>query len=226
MILSQLYADHSAELSTIEAYIESAPGGPSEDATRLGITAEEVIAISALKGAFDTAYATYINPTTHNAISVNAMKIANNNAFTVIFPLRQQLKKGKVPLTPDDYANLGIHEDKTTRTPSERPTQTPLAVVVKAEPKVLTVDATEQTTEGANRTATLNGNRIFREIAVVAPGTEPTEGDFYALDSVGRSRFQIVFNNAQVGMNVYIRLAYENSAGRGPISRSVKAIII
>ena len=31
---------------------------------------------------------------------------------------------------------------------------------------------------------------------------------------------------AEIGMNVYLRIAYENSAGRGPFSLPMKAIVI
>ncbi|MGI9297136.1 MAG: hypothetical protein ACR2QC_04465 [Gammaproteobacteria bacterium] len=48
----------------------------------------------------------------------------------------------------------------------------------------------------------------------------------FALLTAGHGRFTIMFAAAQVGMNVYLRIAYENSAGRGPFSLPVKAIVI
>ena len=68
--------------------------------------------------------------------------------------------------------------------------------------------------------------RVACEIAVIAQGTEPSEGDFHSIGTAGRSRFTVVFTAAEVGMDVYIRIAYENTAGRGPFSVPVKAIII
>ncbi len=129
-------------------------------------------------------------------------------------------------MTPEDYANLGIHQDKTTRTPAEIPIDVPMPVLVDSRPLNLEFEATEQTTEGVNRVALPKDCRVVREIAVLAQGVEPGEGDFHAIDTIGRSRFTIIFNAAEVGMDMYLRIAYENSAGRGPISQPVKAIII
>lgn len=226
MRLSQKYADHSAELATIVDYILDGGGGPSQRAAELGMTGEEVGDISALRVVFDTAYTAYTNPNTHNAITVAAMKVADDNAYAMILPLRQRLKNGTVELTPEDYANLGIHEDKTTRTPAETPTDVPTAVLVESRPMALTFEATLQTTDGVNRIRLPEYCKVAREIAVVAQGTEPAESDFHSIETVGRSRFTVIFSAAEVGMNVYLRIAYENTAGRGPFSLPIKAVII
>ncbi|MGI9297538.1 MAG: hypothetical protein ACR2QC_06540 [Gammaproteobacteria bacterium] len=226
MILSQKYADHSAELLTIVDYVLAGDGSPTQRATELGMTGEEVGDISALRVAYETAYTAYTNPNTHNAITVHQMRVADDNAYTVILPLRQRLKNGTAELTPEDYANLGIHEDKKTRTPSEIPTDVPTAILVESRPMALTFEATEQSTDGVNRVILPRYCRVAREIAVMAQGAEPADGDYHSLDNAGRSRFTIMFAAAQVGMNVYLRIAYENSAGRGPFSLPVKAIII
>ena len=226
MILSQRYADHFAELASFSAYITGDDGAPSDNATRLGITAAEVTSINALKTIYDSTYANYYNPKTHTSIIVAEMKVADNNAYTEILPLRKRLKFGAVTLTPDDFANLGIHEDKKTKTPVERPIEVPKPFWVNSARLAITFDATIQTTEGVNRTALPKYCKVAREIAVVAPDVEPTEADFHAIDTIGRSRFTIVFAAAQIGMKVYLRIAYENSAGRGPLSMPVDAIII
>ena len=226
MRLSQRYADHFTELQGISAYITGDGGVPSDNATRLGITAAEVTNINALKTAFDSTYADYYNPKTHTSIVVGEMKIADDNAYTVILPLRQRLKNGSAPLTPDDFANLGIHEDKKTRTPSERPTDVPKPFWVNSERMAITFDATEQSTEGANRVALPKYCKVAREIAVVAADAEPTDSDYHTIDTIGRSRFTLMFSAAEIGMKVYVRIAYENSAGRGPFSMPVNATII
>ena len=227
MRLSQKYADHAAELDATVNYITGDAGAPSDAAERLGISADEVTAIGVLRNTHQEAYAAYINPNTHNAIAVQAIKIADEKAFAVILPLRQRLKYGVAELTPEDYANLGIHEDKKTRTPSEVPTDAPRPVLVNSAPRTLTFEATEQTEEGANRSALPKNCRVAREIVVLPQGAaEPAEGDFHPIDSVGRSRFMLMFQPSEAGMNVYVRLAYENTAGKGPFSLPVKAVII
>ena len=182
--------------------------------------------ISAAQTEYDAAYSAYIDPNTHNAITVRDMRVADDKAYGLVLPMRQQVKNGKVELTSEDYANLGIHEDKKTRTPVETPTDVPIAVLVESRPLVLTFEATLQSTDGVNRIALPKYCRVAREIAVVAQGTQPADGDYYPLDNAGRSRFMITFVAAQVGMNVFLRTAYENSAGRGPYSKAVSAIII
>ena len=226
MRLSQEYADHFAEIATISDYITGDGGAPSDNATRLGITAAEVTAFAALKTAYDNAYSTYYNPKTHTSISVAEMKVANENAYTVILPLRQRLKFGTVALTPEDYANMGIHEDKKTRTPSEIPTDVPRPFRVRSERLNITFEATEQTTEGTNRVALPKNCFVAREIAVLPQDATPTEDDFHTIPTVRRSRFTIVFKTAEIGMKVWLRIAYENSAGRGPFSMAVSEIII
>lgn len=226
MRLSQKYADHSAELGGITNYLTGTGGGLSDDATRLGITVEELDSINGLHALFFGAYSEYTSPKTHNAITVHAMKVADDNAYAVILPFRQRLKNGLVDLTPDDYANLGIHQDKTTRTPAETPIDVPMPLLVDSRPLNLEFEATEQSTEGVNRVALPKDCRVAREIAVLAADATPTDADFHTIDTIGRSRFTIVFSAPEVGMNAYLRLAYENSAGRGPFSQPVKAIII
>ena len=225
MRLSQTYADHSAEMLTMVNYIMGADGLPTEDAIRLGIDANDIAEISQLRLQFESAYQVYKNPNTHNAITIGEMRIADNNAYTVILPFRQRIKMGKVELTPADYENLGIHKDKETRTPAEIPTDVPTAILVESRPMALTFEATEQSTEAVNRLKLPRGCRVAREMAIVPQGTEPTETDYHSLDNAGHSRFTIMFTAAEFGMIVYVRIAYENTAGRGPFSIPVRAVI-
>ncbi len=190
------------------------------------ISAEEVNSISDLRNAYETAYIAYINLNTHNAITAHLMKVADDNAYAVILPLRQRLKNGTAELTPTDYANLGIHEDKTTRTPSTIPIKVPMAILIDSQPLNLTFEATEHTSESVHRAVLPRNHRVAREIAVIAAENEPSERNFHSISTTRHSRFTIVFTAAEVGMNMYIRLAYENNAGRGPFSLPVKAIII
>ena len=226
MRLSQTYADHSAELLTMVNYIMGADGLPTEDAIRLGIDANDIAEISQLRLQFESAYQVYTNPNTHNAITIGEMRIADNNAYTVVLPFRQRIKMGKVELTPADYENLGIHKDKETRTPAEIPTDVPTAILVESRPMALTFEATEQSTDGVNRLRLPKYCRVARQIAVVPQGTEPTEINYHSLDNSGYSRFTIMFNAAEVGMNAYLRIAYENTAGRGPFSLPIKSVVI
>lgn len=226
MRLSQTYADHSVELLTALNYLMGADGLPTADATRLGISADEVTNISVLRIAHETAYEKYSDINTHNTITVHAMKRADEDAYAVVLPLRQRLKNGVAELSDADYANLGIHEDKTTRSPAKIPEDVPMPALVKTQKRHLTFDAQEQTEEGANRIKLPKDCKVVRELAVLPQGQVPTEGDFHGIETVGRSRFTITFTAAEAGMDVHIRLAYENSAGRGAFSTPLLARII
>ena len=226
MRLAQRYFDHSTELTSILFYLQSEAGGPNDNATRLGVSADEVLNILALRATFEAALNAYSDADKHNAITVQLMKDADYAAFAVILPLRQRLKNGVAALTAEDYAHLGIHRDKTTRTPAEIPTDVPTATWVKSDRLGLTYEATQQSPEGTNRLALPKDVRVARLLAVMPQGVEPTDGDYHPLETVTRSRFKLGFVIAEIGMNAYIRIAYENTAGRGPFSLPVKAIII
>ena len=226
MKLSRKYAENSASLQNIVRYLTDESGNPNENAARLDVSAEEVAEIAALQSAFAAAYAAYTNPDTHNEISVANMRAADGRAFAAISPLRLRLKHGRAALTSADYAELGIHEDKKTRTRTKAPQDVPHAVLIESKPLSLTFEAVKQTPEGAHRFALPPRWKIAREVAIVAAGTEPADGDFRSLESAGRGRFAISFDAAQVGMHCYLRIAFENSAGRSPFSLPVKAIVI
>ncbi|MGI9298125.1 MAG: hypothetical protein ACR2QC_09535 [Gammaproteobacteria bacterium] len=226
MKISRQYAGHRAELRTILGYISGDNGAPTPAAIRLGILQAEIDNLRDLRAAFDVAFAAYRDPDLHTSVAVREMKIADARAFAAILPLRRRLKNGTAALTAEDYANLGIHEDKKTRTRAKRPADVPFAILVHSAELVLTFEAIDETADGRRRFVLPRGWRIAREIAVLPQGAAAAEGDFRAIDTVGRSRFSVSFVAADVGMNVYLRAAYENTAGRGPFSLPIKAVVI
>ncbi len=226
MRLSQRYAEHWAELLSMVQYLSDTGGVPSENATRLGVTAEQVTSLINFNSAFQTAYNNYIDPDTHGPKAIREMREMDDAAYTFVLPLRQAIKNGMVTLTTDDYLHLFIHEDKTTRTPAEVPTDAPTLVLVDRRAMALTFDTTMQTTEGVNRVALPRNTKVARQIAVLPQGTEPTDGDFHPMDYIGRGRFTVMFTEPEVGMNAFLKVAYENSAGRGPWSMTEKAVIV
>ncbi|MGI9298644.1 MAG: hypothetical protein ACR2QC_12215 [Gammaproteobacteria bacterium] len=226
MKLNKKYAAHSAELAAILGYLADGDGMLTPAALRLGVSQTEVGDLRDLRAAFDAAFAAYRSPDSHNAIAVAAMRAADLRAFAAVLPMRQRLKKGLAALTAEDYANLGIHEDKKIRTRAKRPADVPAAILVHSAELVLTFEAIDETADGKRRFVLPRGWRIARAIAILPQGTAAAEGDFRAIDTVARSRFSVSFVAADVGMNVYLRIAYENTAGRGPFSLPIKAVVI
>ena len=200
MILSQRYADFNNEQVTMSDYLSDGAGGASANAIRLGVTADQVTTFLENVSAYSTAYSAYLNPNTHNAITIATMRSAYDTSLNFVRPLRQQVKNGAATVTDDDYANLFIHKDKPTSTPSVRPDTAPALVFLGAVHLNQTYEAQIQSTEGVNRVALPQGVQIARELAVVATGTVPTEADYFPMDLVGRGRFNVMFVNAQVGM--------------------------
>lgn len=225
MRLSRLYAAHDAEISAMMAYIQN-NGAPTPAATRLGITPADIAMLLGLQSQWNAAYSAYRSPATHNAIAVEAMKTADDKMLAAVKPLRKRVKYGTAALTAEDYAQLTIHRDKETRTPAQKPIEEPVPVFVHFEPLNLTFEAKQQTAEGIHRRGLPRGYRVARMLAVLPPGAEPSDADFRPLDTIGRSRFTITFADNDIGKYAHLRIAYENTAGRGPFSHSVKAPII
>lgn len=226
MKINRKYAEHSAGLSAVVAYISDENGAPTPAALRLGISAAEIENLRDLRAKFDSAFAAYSSPETHTPIAVQEMGAADAAAFAAVLSLRRRLKNGTAKLTSEDYANLGIHEDKKTRTRAKTPVDAPILLLTNSAPLSLAFAAAEVAGETEKRAHLPRGWRIAREMANRPQGVEPADGDFRALNSVGRSRFAVSSTAAQVGMNAHLRIAYENAAGRGPFSLPVKAIII
>ena len=226
MKLSRIYSEHSAELRAIVGYLQTDSGAPSDNALRLGVSAAEVASLAALRADFDAAYMAYSHPDSRTSVAVQKMRAADGAAYSAVLPLRQRLKHGAAALTSADYAELGIHEDKKTRTRAKTPEYVLHLILVKASPLYLVFEAKSDSGEHGRRYVLPKDWRIAREVAILPQGAKPAEGDFRAIDSVGRVRFGISFAASQVGMNVYLRIAAENRAGRGPFSQPIRAIVI
>lgn len=221
MKISKIYTAHKAELESFLGYIRKADGTPSANAIRLGISAAEVTRLFALLTAFLLAYARYTNPDTHGQAAVHAMKVADKNAFAVILPLRQKLKYSGL-LKPRDYLALGIHENKTSRTHAAVPNTVPDFMLIAWHPLLL-IFALHN---GTHRTALPRRHKIAIEIAIVEAGVIPTESDYRFHNPSSRSRFKFIFDAHQIGMHIYVRIAFENNAGRGQLSPPKQAIIV
>lgn len=226
MRLSQRYADHSAEWASFLSYLTDETGGPNAIATRLLVTAAEIISITNLRVAFEAAYNAYRNPLTHGQETIRLMRAADEDMLTVILPLRQRLKHSQL-LQPADFGPLGINEDKTTRTPSQLPTEVPTATWLESTRLNILFEASQQSPDGTNQLRVpIRGYRVARQMTTLAAGVTPTEADFHDIDASTHSRFLLTFTVAELGMIVWIRIAYVNNVGQGPWSIPVKATII
>ena len=227
MRIAQKYVDHNAETNAVANYLTDEAGGPSDAAARLNIGATQVTDLGALRTAHNDRFAEYIDPPTHaNAIAF--MATVDNEAMAFLRPLMQQIKHGAAAPNDDDYLNMpGLHRDKETRTPSERPTVSPIMVLIEARHLSHVYEAQVQDAESINRVALPPGTKLARELAVVAQGAEPTDDDFHALDWVGRGRFTQVFVPAEVGMVAHMRCCYVSTRGeKGPLSPALSNPIL
>lgn len=226
MAVSSKYTEFNLLLKRTIEYFLAADGTQTPEATRLAVSLEEINELSELQVAFTTAYDVYAEPTTKTQIATANVKTEYKKANPVMANLQQRLKNGYAELTDEDYAVLGIHKDKTTRTPKTIPATVPMPVWVSANKRQIVVDATEQTAGTIKRVAVPDGCRIAIQVAIMPQDIPPTDGDYKTRNPSGKSRFTLDFDVSDAGKNAYVILAYQNNAGRGNWSQPLKAIII
>lgn len=222
MRISQTYLDFDAQLETMEAYLTEA------NRTRLGVSDAQNTEFTTLKATWDSALSDYKDPATHTPTAVMAMGESYSETAEFIFALRQQIKNNaSITLTPDDYANLYIHVDKTTRSRINPPDYAPSVTLIESTHLVCKFDVTVPTSEEVNHLALPAHMNIARLLAVMPDGTDPTENDYEPIDNVGRSKFSLSFMPAEEGMQGYLICSYFNPRGEhGPQSSPLKFRII
>lgn len=176
-----------------------------------------------------TALTAHKTAATHNTITIEAMRMQYAISNKLVADLRQQIKRSTVELPAADYENLGIHSDKTTRTPAPIPMVSPTNTLLASNHLVNRISTAESNQGDENhRSKPLGVQRVGRKIALVAQGaTAPVAADYHAIDSVGSIIFDIVFNPLEVDMNCYLITWYINSRGEAePESPPLMFIVV
>ena len=224
MIVSKKYTDFTLLLERTIDYLLT-DTAPSANALRLGVQITEINDMNGLQVNVKAAYDKYADPITKNAITVQAMKEQYEKVRPVFKTFQQRLSYGLVELTSEDRNVLDIPQRKRP-TRNTKPTIVPFPVWVKAEKRGLVIDAVDQSEEARKREALPNGCQVAVLVAITAQGVEPTEADYQTRQPSTRSRIRLEFEVEDMGKNAYIKLAYQNTAGRGSWSQSLQAVII
>ena len=100
--------------------------------SRLAVSQRQYERMSGELAEWTAALALYIDPNTHTPAAVQNARAQYNLFHRSILALRRQLKNSQdIDLTADDYAALGVHKDKTTRTRPLVPNIAPVNVFAR-----------------------------------------------------------------------------------------------
>ena len=170
------------------------------------------------------ALALYIDPNTHTPAAVQNARAQYNLFHRSILALRRQLKNSQdIDLTADDYAALGVHKDKTTRTRPPVPNIAPVNVLHATHHLVNEFITSAPTTSEVHHRALPPGvQRIGRALALTDAGITPSRDEYHAIAAVGTSTHKIKFAPADEGKVGWLITWYVNTRGEmGPESEGL-----
>lgn len=223
MRLAPKYFEFDTELATALAYATA-------NTAALGISADQLTALTDASTAWTAAFALYQTPATHTPLQVAATQTAYNTARDLLTGIQQQIKNDRsITLSDADIDNMYIHRDAQRRgrvpVPSVAPDNTLL------ESKHLTNQiSTFQPDPGVENHRGLPTDvfAVMRKIALVAIGSPAPEADAYhAIETSGHGTFRLAWVPEQEGMECYLITAFVNRRGEmGPESQPISFTII
>lgn len=194
---------------------------------RLGITPTILDGLSALNRTFQKAYAVYISPETQTRMAREAVESAYKPLKARVREIQQSIKKNvAVDLTDEDRNELEIHKDKTTRTRAKVPDFAPTNDIIEmAHLRTKFAARVPVGREIDHLGMPVGAPRLVREIAITANrDTRPTDGDFYRIDTVGRSEHNVMWPEDAQGKTGWLRTRWANNRGEsGPPSEITMA---
>ncbi|MBE8189286.1 MAG: hypothetical protein HAW58_00065 [Candidatus Thioglobus sp.] len=225
VLLSNQYNGFNALLSSIEAYLLDTP-----NSIRLKVADTQLAEITAEKVTWDANYLKYLDPATHNRAVILETERLYKITYATISGLQQQVKNNaEVELIGDDYTQLGIHLDKTTRTPTPVETVAPNIVMVKASRLSNEFYTTYPDPEGNAHRRLPHRNNLLIKVAHVASSAEPppAENDYDEVYQSGRSTFTLVAPiDTPLGTIGYVKACYSTFTGKmGPSSEAFQFVI-
>lgn len=220
--ISKRYYQFNGELEALIGYL-TVP-----NRARLGIRDDQYDGLVAKLPAWSAAFNAYKNPETRTQPVNSEMKRLYKDYEALVRGIRQQVKNLQgVPLTGDDYAALGIHQNKTTRTRHTRPDYAPSIKLIRIAHLENEFEVQHPDSVNINRLALPTGLKLARKLAITEPLDPPPEASAYEpIDEAGRGKFTLNFDLAQEGKIGYIICSYFNSRGEhGPESPPLRFYI-
>jgi hypothetical protein len=225
MRISQRYSLYNNEVNSFVSYM-SKPG----NATRLKVSAEQLSEIQNLLADWQPKFAAYMNPDTHNDISVAAINNAYKKVHPVLQSLKKQLKSNKsISLIALDYGELYIHQNKPRRAHIPRPFNCPTNEVLLQHHLVVKIFSRNPDDLRNNRRKLPDDvAKIGRKLAIVNSDVwQPAPELYQYLDTIGYSRYVLKFDPEDVGKCGWLITWYINPRGEaGPPSEPCHFYII
>jgi len=199
------------------------------NAERLGVSEEQLDALTAQQSAWETVYARYIDPNTRTRAVIMQARAVYEASMEMMRALQQQIKNNaEVTLTGDDHTALGIHKDKETRTRVPVQTVPPKVTVHVIMPRQTTFRAIYPDSRGdAHRRMPAYNSVMFKVAYTAAGAPAPADAAYDHIGMSGRTVFTVVAPEATpAGAQGFIKCCYVNSRGEaGPDSEPVKFIV-
>ncbi len=223
---SKVYLEFNNQVTGIIGYLER-----GDNLTRLGLNQAYLDMLKKKDAEWKSELALYVSVDTQTPTVVSTMRRLYVPYDKIIRALKKNLKSNiLITLTDDDYSNLYIRRNKTTRTK---------AVIPKISPQLDLVETSHLTNKFKTSLPNLSdldhkhlpkgALQIVRQLAIL-PITEPMgvpkESDFKTLDPISAASFLLVFEGANVSKIGFLKVAYANNAGVGPFSKEVSFNII
>ncbi|MDD9800485.1 MAG: hypothetical protein OXU29_08505 [Gammaproteobacteria bacterium] len=220
------YNELNALLNSMVPYLTA---DKNANAKRLGVSEEQLDALTDQQSAWETAYARYLDPNTRTRAVVMQMEKIYQATMEMVRTLQQQIKNNaEVTLTGDDHTALGIHKDKETRTRVPVQTVPPVVTVHVIMPRQTTFRAIYPDSRGdAHRRMPAYNSVMFKVAYTAAGAPAPAEEAYDHIGMSGRTVFTVVApDNTPAGAQGFIKCCYVNSRGEaGPDSEPVKFIV-
>ena len=212
--VAQKYSQFDATFTTMETYLTE---NTNENGVRLGVSTEQLTALTTAKTDWTTKFNAYKDPDTRTRAAVNAVKAAYDSSLKQVRAIQQQVKKdASVTKTDDDYSNLSIHRDKETRTPVTPPTAAPQITEIEIKPRSNKFRISESSGEGVSHKRTPYRTHIGYRCAFVPEGgvTPPPDSEFTDVFASWRSEVTVITPvGVAKGAHGFIKARYVTDKG-------------
>ncbi len=199
----------------------------SANATRLGLTAQQVTDLTGFLAAWNTAYANYISPLTYGRLTT-----AQINALYKLYKaycdgIKQQLKNNPaLSLSELEYIIFDIHKNVIPRAHIPAPTAE-ASVTLRAANHL---NNEYRASDIANPTKGGKPTDVKKVIVflLVLPADKPapTHADLNEEMESGSMIFDIPFTENLIGEIAYVAVCFANDSGRGNMSAIIASPII
>ncbi|EIQ00146.1 hypothetical protein OpiT1DRAFT_04686 [Opitutaceae bacterium TAV1] len=196
----------------------------TENATRLGVRAADLTALTPLLNAWGEAYEAALNPATRTPAAIAARNTARKalQAAARDF-VKANLSTGNKAVTDADRENMGLTIPKTTHTPAPVPETSPRVRILMPEIRRLLLEFYDEAHPGGGKPFRVQGAEVIYAI-LDAPPASLAQLIRTAFDT--RSPLTLDFEESERGKTVYFCLRWENTRGeKGPWSPIYSAII-